>query len=691
MKKILSSSALQSLLLGSLVLLFAGSPLPLNAQAVIGPEMSGAWYDSSHDGEGFLLEVLDDGQVVVYWFTYDEAGRQRWFIGTGTAENETVVFNELMAASGALFGEEFDPDDVVFADIGQLTISWESCFQATASYIVNGEEGFQALDRLSSLAGLECSSAASEASPLSGSWFDHTHSGEGLAIEALPDGRVLIYWFSYDMQGNPAWFFGIGESEHRTITVAEMYSTSGGRFGAQFDPADVRLQPWGNLVVELGCTFGRLDYSAESAEFGSGKQTLARLTRPGDPDCDEPDPPNILLVIADDMGLDSSSQYSISNDLPHTPQLDRLAEQGLVFENAWSNPSCSPTRAGILTGKFGLRTGVLEAGNTLSTNETSLPSYIHQRLPGKYADAVIGKWHLGTESGNEDHPENLGIDHFSGILGGGVNAYDNWVLTTNGEQSHQAEYSTSKLTDLAIDWIDSREKPWFLWLAYNAPHTPFHLPPTGLHNRVLPGTEEHIARNPRPYYLAAIEAMDSEIGRLLDSMDEQTRGNTIIIFLGDNGTPGQVAQSPYERRKAKGSLYQGGINVPLFVTGPGVSRIKEREEALVNTTDLFSTIASLAGVNVSKVNDSISFAGLLTGTREQGREAQYSERTVEGIPNWALSDGEFKLIEAENSDLELYDLSNDPFEARELISQGAAPSGKVEELQSLIELIQIGR
>jgi arylsulfatase A-like enzyme len=596
-----------SYLIFGLFLLTTGGCNPAHAGPLIDSRMSGSWYDPTHSGEGFLLEVLESNRAVIYWFTYDETGVQRWFTSVGEVSNGSAVFDELMVATGPVFGDEFDPNDVEYSDIGELRIQWSDCSHATATYTVDGVVGNQSLNRLSTLAGLDCEASVSTPSAMSGSWFDQTHNGEGLVIEALNDGRVLIFWFSYDDDGKQAWFYGSGEQDGADIFISEMYITSGGRFGPNFDPEQVQYEPWGSLLVELGCDYGKFDYASGLPVFGSGKQTLTRLTSPGNPECEVTQPPNILLVIADDLGLDASSQYDISAEHPIIPSLDHLADQGLVFDNAWSNPTCSPTRAGILTGKFGTRTGVLAPLDVLSEDETSLQSYIHQHLPGKYTDAVIGKWHLGPQPGGQDHPADLSIGHFAGIIGGGVNDYEDWPLTINGQRSNETKYVTSKLVDLAVEWTSGQENPWFLWLAFNAPHTPFHLPPTELHNRELSGTESDIAADPLPYYFASIEAMDTEIGRLLDSLDDQTRANTIVIFVGDNGTPGQVAQYPYSRSKAKGSLYQGGVNVPLFISGPGITRTGERESALVNTTDLCSTIAALAGVNVDQVNDIIYF------------------------------------------------------------------------------------
>jgi len=403
-----------------LLLLIIGSISPAHAQVVVDANMSGSWHDPSHDGEGFVLQILQDNRAVVYWFTYDETGKQRWFVATGAVENDAVIFNRLKQTSGATFGEQFDPDDVVHSEVGNLSITWADCSSATATYTVNGTAGSQSLTRLTTLMGLDCDSPGSAPSAISGSWFDQTHDGEGLVIEILNDGRAVVFWFSYDNDGGQAWFVGTGQQDGSIITSSNMKITSGGRFGPDFNPADVERSPWGSLVVELGCDFGRFDYASTWPAYGSGKQTLTRLTSVGNPECQDSKAPNILLVIADDLGKDASSLYGISAEQPITPRLDQLAADGLVFENTWSSPTCSPTRAGILTGKYATRTGVMQPTDVLSEEETSLPSYIHQHLPGKYADAVIGKWHLGPQPGGLDHPASLGIGHFAGIIGGGV-------------------------------------------------------------------------------------------------------------------------------------------------------------------------------------------------------------------------------------------------------------------------------
>lgn len=324
--------------------------------------------------------------------------------------------------------------------------------------------------------------------------------------------------------------------------------------------------------------------------------------------------PNILLIIADDMGLDASRCYQVGENQAPMPVVETLCNQGMVFENAYADPLCSPTRATLMTGQYGFRTGIgsvirwdRDAG--LSPDVTSLFDVLNH---SGYAGAVIGKWHLAGSGNGLDHPAQLGVGEYYGIYKGAVPSYSSWDGVDNGAGIHVDGYSTSVFTDRAIEWTQAQQKPWFLWLAYNAPHTPFHVPPAGLlHSSIgLADDEAEIRRNPLPYFNAMLEAMDSEIGRLLESMPAEVRRNTVVMFIGDNGSPNQVARSLYGDRGAKGSIFEGGTHVPLIIQGPGVAA--GRSDALVNSTDLFSTIAALSGAH-PQMSDAADLAPLLAG------------------------------------------------------------------------------
>lgn len=377
--------------------------------------------------------------------------------------------------------------------------------------------------------------------------------------------------------------------------------------------------------------------------------------------------PNVLLIIADDLGQDSSNQYTFSTDLPTTPTIDEIAAQGIVFENLWVNPVCSPTRSTIFTGKYGTRTQVLAPGDELSLSETSLPQALKNHPDtAEYASAKIGKWHLG---GDSSHPAAFGLDYYAGIFNGAVSDYYNWELTTNGQTQPQTEYATTVLTDLAIDWLNQQTTPWFLWMGYNAPHTPFHLPPNELHSRNLSGDEADIEANPRAYYLAAVEALDSEINRLLNSLDQATRDNTVVIFIGDNGTPTQARFRGSDLSGSKNNISEGGIRVPMIVSGKNVTRQGQREANLLNGTDFFSTILAIAGQEEVAIHDSLPFNNLLNDASATPlRETAFSQNEEA----FTIRNARYKLIEYLDGTRAFYDLQNDISEQTDLISGGAS-------------------
>ena len=384
------------------------------------------------------------------------------------------------------------------------------------------------------------------------------------------------------------------------------------------------------------------------------------------------DRPNIMLIIADDMGLDATPGYAIGDTKPNMPTLQNMLANGIKFSNLWSYATCTPTRASILTGKYGFRTNVQAVGDALATSELSLQRYLDEQTNNAYDHAVIGKWHLSSDA---MHPTTMGVNYYSGLLSGSVQNYFDWNFVQDGATTNSTEYTTTKFADLAIDWMGNTTKPWFLWLAFNAPHTPFHFPDSSLHSQGnLPTDEASIAANPLPYYMAMMEAMDTELGRVIASMSQEEKDNTIFIFIGDNGSPGGVAQG-YNSRRVKGSIYQGGINVPLIVSGKGVNRFGTTENALINTTDLFATIAALAGVSVDEINDSQSFKGLLTNENAVEREYVFAEntnRTTNGM-DYAVRNRTHKYIRFDDGTEALYEIENQFIENPNLLSANQLP------------------
>lgn len=352
-----------------------------------------------------------------------------------------------------------------------------------------------------------------------------------------------------------------------------------------------------------------------------------------------PEPGNVLVLMADDLGIDQLAAYGVGSDLPPTPNIDRLAAEGVLFRNAWAQSTCSPTRATIQSGRYGFRTGIgatiptFAGGPALPLEEVTLPEMLDLGTGARYAHAMIGKWHLGTSQVGGDLAPNLaGYGHFAGNVEGQIGSYTNWRRVVNGVVSTSTQYATSACVDEALAWIGQQSGPWLCVVGFQAPHVPFHAPPGHLHTQTLPGVLPPvncagIGTDPRPFYKAMVEALDTEIGRLLADLPAEQRGRTTIFLLADNGCEPCV-RVPTLPPQAKGTLYEGGVAVPLIASGYRVSHGESR--ALVNTADVFATVAELAGVDLRATFpdlevDSVSFAPSLLDPALGQREWLYAE------------------------------------------------------------------
>ena len=406
---------------------------------------------------------------------------------------------------------------------------------------------------------------------------------------------------------------------------------------------------------------------------------------------------NVLIIIADDLGVETLASYDIGPSLATTPNLDRLAQNGVQFQNAWAYPICTPFRAAALTGRFGFRTGVGTVGpseaGSLPSSEKILPEILDDHPELGVAHAAIGKWHLGGgRTGATDH----GFGTFVGALGV-VEDYFAWQRVEDGQVAIENNYATSVQVDDALAWINGRASdPWFMWLAFNAPHDPFHRPPEDLFTIDLPpGDPPANGGGAEPYFHAAIEAMDHEIGRLLSSMDPEVLDRTTIIFVGDNGSPVRTIGSPFGRDTSKGSLYQGGIWAPLIVSGAGVSDPGRTVDHLVHSVDLLATSLELLGLPSEEWPDNIdsrSVVPLLTGLdagpiRDWAFSEQFGGRAGAAKEGKTIRDLRYKYIRFDDGKEALFDLDVDPYESRELIAAGlsAAESAALESLQQRLE------
>lgn len=369
----------------------------------------------------------------------------------------------------------------------------------------------------------------------------------------------------------------------------------------------------------------------------------AQSARAAAPRASLPEKPNILFILLDDWGVDRFDAYTPDSSA-RTPVLDAVAENALVFDRAYSDPTCSPTRSAIMTGELGLYTGVGNGFPWFNTDPDTLvlePTQ-YQTLPDElgrrgYRNHAVGKWHLTAMNFAPDpylHPLAMGFDVHRGLITNIVLnmdlSYYNYeyvrtsalgsVIEAPAVPPAQSTYVTTRQVDDALDLIErAGQQPWFTWLALTAPHVPWDLPPQELVSvdvNSIP-TLDSAAR-----YDVVLEAADTEIGRLLASIRPQVLQNTVVVIMGDNGTPGGAFNAPQALGK-KATVDEGGIHVPLMVWSAGLPA--GRTDALVHAVDLHATLIELAG-GVAGGADSHSFAPLLRGERFTPREWVYSAR-----------------------------------------------------------------
>jgi len=244
--------------------------------------ITSSWYDPSHDGEGFLIELLANDVAVMFWFTYDDEGNQDWYVATGKVIGNRIEFPEIYTASGGVFGPEFDPGNITREIIGSASFIWSGCDEGSMSYQIGAQHGHMQLSRLTRLMGIECGMApmppVREEALLSGPWYDPTHDGEGYIVEVLDDSRVVVFWFSFGPDGKRRWFYDDGEIVDGKLVFDEMLTTRGGVFGPEFDPQAVEQTPWGTLELDLDCNGGTATYNSTEQGFGAGVLNVVRLT-----------------------------------------------------------------------------------------------------------------------------------------------------------------------------------------------------------------------------------------------------------------------------------------------------------------------------------------------------------------------------------------------------------------------------
>lgn len=406
-------------------------------------------------------------------------------------------------------------------------------------------------------------------------------------------------------------------------------------------------------------------------------------------------PPNVLVILADDLGRGDYSAFG-TKDI-QTPRIDRLFREGISCDNFFANSCvCSPTRAALLTGCYPDRVGVPgvirdvpeDSWGHLAKDAALLPQLLRR---AGYHTAIVGKWHLGYEPPNR--PNDRGFDLFHGFLGDMMDDYHTHLrhghnfMRRNSETISPEGHATDIFTDWACQYLDERAKtdgkrPFFLYLAYNAPHGPIQPPDEWLEKvrRREPGMPAK-----RAALVALIEHLNDGIGRVLDKLDETgLADNTLVIFTSDNGGLLEEGANNGPWRSGKTHMYEGGLRVPFAARWPGHISPGTHTAQLALSMDIFPTVLAAAGVRPPDNIDGVSFLPQLLGEKATAADREvyfvrregglaYGGKTIE-----ALRRGDWKLVQdSPFAPLELYHLANDPLETTNLAAK---------ERQKLMEL-----
>ena len=376
--------------------------------------------------------------------------------------------------------------------------------------------------------------------------------------------------------------------------------------------------------------------------------------------------PNIIIILADDAGY--SDFGFMGSDEIKTPNLDQLALDGVVFNNAYVSASvCSPSRAGLLTGMYQQRFGHecnldSDVNNSFDPNQITIAEAL--KTEG-YTTGLIGKWHLGDKTQN--HPLKNGFDYFWGFISGARNYfYDPNEVNRNSIRNVVENYSQTKfegyLTDVlgekAISFIDKNNQsnnPFFLFLSFNAPHTP------------MQAKEEVLQKfkdNPRQVYASMMWSMDEAIGNVIDVLKENNQyDNTIIYFLSDNGAAMSNNASPFPYKGWKGNQYEGGIKTPMVMTWKNKIKSNTQFDGFISALDIFKTSLEVSNVNDElMVNaDGKNIMNYLNDNIIQNENLFWRKDKMATVRS-----GNYKLVRLNDTSTVLYNIENNFFEDLDL-------------------------
>lgn len=373
--------------------------------------------------------------------------------------------------------------------------------------------------------------------------------------------------------------------------------------------------------------------------------------------------PNILFILTDDQGFGDIQSHG--NPVIHTPNLDRLADQGARCDRFFVEPVCAPTRAALLTGRYPTRVGVhgvTRARENMRGDETTIAELL--RDEAGYATGCFGKWHNGAQW--PYHPNAQGFDEFVGFCGGHWNDYYDPVLERNGKEFQARGFIADFLTDQAIGFMKkerSEKKPFFCYIPYNTPHTPASVRPDDWERWAdHPEIEDDFTRA----MYALCENLDANIGRLLASLDEMGIANdTIVLYLTDNGANGvryNAGMAGY-----KSSVMEGGVRVPLFVRWPGKIAPGTVIKPNVAHIDLLPTLCHFVGIehpeSKTKPLDGIDIAPLFLGDKSFQMPERY-HYTWRNEKKWTIRSDRYRATQTT-----LYDMIEDPGQTKNIADE----------------------
>lgn len=370
-------------------------------------------------------------------------------------------------------------------------------------------------------------------------------------------------------------------------------------------------------------------------------------------------PPNIVVILADDLGCRDLQLYG---GWVKTPRIEQMAREGLTFSDFHANSSvCSPTRAAFLTGRYQQRVGIVdvivgsrEPDQGIPARVTTLPEVFQTN---NYATALFGKWHLGWP--DKFNPLKHGFDEFTGLLNGAGDYHRHGSWRVGLEQKKVEGYSTDLITEKSVDFIRRNAKqPFFLYVSHQTPHNPYQTRADTPENRPKEWNQNRVGPENRPRYQEMVQDLDRSVGEILDTLQETGLAeNTLVFFWSDNG---DVGMSPVERRLrgTKFGHYEGGHRVPAIAWWPGRIEANTRSDALVMGFDLYPTfteIAGIAGDNPENLDGTSAADHLLEQEAFPDRDIFFGYEPKLGT---AMRRGNWKMI-LKDGKAQLFDLKKD--------------------------------